>query len=270
MSVPKGIEQSVQASHIKSPGIRAGGFLVTSEVHSSPNDFQESSYLPSKWAQLVDPSKEKIPTPLNEHGVVDIDATVSAVMATIHSDYTWSRHSINPHHFQWRADAYSRESQGVLNVQPAQFRNISPLKGHLPRELENWLHKVTEEPPVPSLEVMYFYTEAWQVAKGLYACTSGSVIKQRQARRRAELLADKDTILPEFRCEDTYGEQYFKDACRRHSRAYEFYLKRLELIPEEFRLVTPEMSPQRISKKVGRMATRGSQLLVRSANRAAA
>lgn len=269
MSEPQGIEQIAQALYVEVPGNYAGDFLIGAKRAISDIGL-DSEYLPDRWAQLIDPSKEKIPTPLNEHGVVDIYATIAAVMETIHPDYVWSPESINPHHFQWRADAYSREPQGRLGIQPAQFRNIAPLKGRLPRELENWLHKVTEEPPVPSLEVMYFYTEAWQVAKGLYRCTSQSVFKQRQAKRRAELLAADDSVLPEDRVEDTFGDQYFKGAAQKHSRAHEFYLKRLESIPEEFRIVTPDMTPQRISKKVGRIATKGSHWLGRSANRPAA
>lgn len=271
-SVPQGIVQIIEASHRTVPGNPAGDFLIRALQAVPTEAGQESEYLPSRWAHLVNPAKEKIPTPLNEHGVVDIEATIMAVMDTIDPAYVWSRRSINPHHFQWRADRYSRDTLGPpgLPVQPAQFRNISPLKGHLPRELENWLHIVTEEPPVPSLEVMYYYTEAWQVAKGLYRCTSESVVKQRQAKRRAELLAVDGSVLSADRSDDLYGDQYFSEAQEKFSRAYDFYLQRLESIPEEFRLVTPDMSPRRISKTVGRMATRGSHLLTRTANRIAA
>ena len=258
--VPPGSSvETLNGSHLTTPVDDDRSFLLQ----------QESIWLPPREVWLINPYVDKIDTPLNQHGLVDQKKLVAELRATVDASYTWPSLSFNPHHFQWAAEKYGRDALPLTGVVPASARDIPPLKGRLPRVLENWLHIVSLEPPVPEEEVLYYSLEAWQVAKGLFECGSDNSIWQRRDKRRKRMLNEKPTIRQRYDGTDKDGDGFLGMVQEGNQRAYDLYLERLNKIPPEFRLVQPETSPKRVGDKVGRLVRAGSRQFAREARRAA-
>lgn len=133
---------------------------------------------------------ERLPTPLNEIGLVDKPRLIKLVRSTLNSAYMWPSELDDEHHYQWPRKIYPYDSglsiehrtpdSQTLNIpiNPYEFRNLALNKTYWPRTFHNWTHKVTEQPPVPSLDTMYNVTQAQvaidalhrsvQIAKMLY------------------------------------------------------------------------------------------------------
>jgi hypothetical protein len=240
-----------------------GSFLVADQTH-------ESLWLPPRSAWLVNPEEQKLDTPLDEFGRVDILKTVNLLKGSLDESYIWPRVSLNPHHFQWEDSLYGYTAvhAGDMRVVPAAFCDLPTRKGRLPRVLENWLHIVTIAPPVPEIEVMYYSVEAWEVARGLFYHSSEGKLLERRAKRREALLEERpETLSPAAGGVDREGQRYFRDQREADRRGRTQYLERLLEIPPEFRLVQPNTSPRRVADKVGRLVLKGSHLLSHAANR---
>lgn len=116
---------------------------------------------------------ERIETPYNEFGIVDRKTLFRRLLGSIASDYRWQGHYEGPHHLMW-----SRTDYRLPNVHPAQvetfsrFRGSPTLKVRLPRELHDWLHRVTEPPTPPSLDVMRQYVHEQGQVHRLYNTVS--------------------------------------------------------------------------------------------------
>lgn len=240
-----------------------GGFSNTEAV-------REELWLPPRRYWLIDPAKEKLETPLDANGVVDIQTLLIEAKRLVDPEYGWPRLSLNPHHFQWREDLYSNEPDPEYGVVPAVFRDLPPLKGYLPRVFENWLHLATTEPPVPKPEVMHYCVESWQVAHGLFKIAQESTWWERRAKKREELIEQKPDILPpSFDGLDKEAKEFFKITRDAHLRGREMYLARLAQVPPEFRLVQPNTSPRKVADRVGRLALKGAHKLSRKVLQAA-
>jgi len=130
-----------------------------------------SVHLPPREYWLSDPAIEGlIPTPLDSRGLVDALALFQEVAKTIDPAYEWGSAFDDPHHLQWPGDWYANEVRDSVNktANPQEFRNLAISQWVLPRVLHNWIHRVTEPPPVPSDEVMFYRTEAQRVTTSLF------------------------------------------------------------------------------------------------------
>jgi hypothetical protein len=227
-------------------------------------------WLPPRELWLIDPDKEKIPTPVDDRGIVDIPKTIEAVRQQVDPSYEFPAIFLGEHHFHWAGNKYSREPSTKWGIVPAQFRDLPPLKGDIGRVLENFLHLITEEPPVPSEEVMYHYSEAWRVAKNLFACARAGLKNEHLAKRQARRVELGLDVFPKDpNRENRVGKEYFGSIKSKIEQNRDKYLAELERVPPEFRLVSPNTSPKKVAERVGRLAMRGSHKLRRFVNEAA-
>lgn len=201
--------------------------------------------LPPREFWLINPEKEKIPTPLDDRGIVDQAKLIKVVKATIDPAYKWAG-PCDVHHFQWAKARYPvRQGRDVFS--PRKFRELPVNKGVEPRVFHNWTHVATEEPPVPSEEVMRGYTEAWEVAERLFAHIRNVVQKERRMRRlAAQCIADGLPIGVDF--DDAAAETLFD-----HFQEIDQHLEQLQAIPPEFQLVDPSQKPLELASALGRV-----------------
>ena len=121
-------------------------------------------------------------TPLDERGVVDSHQLIKLVESTVDPSYDWKSRLNNKHHLQWPNASYRRFLEdGNLDLMPRKFRSLTSGMIILPEIFHNWLHLVTEPPPVPSDEVMQYRIKAHDVAVVLFQQVRDS---KRMARRQ--------------------------------------------------------------------------------------
>lgn len=213
---------------------------------------------------LNNPTHEKLPTPVDDRGLVHIPQLISDVKATISPEYEWP-HALSRHHFYWPAAGYPYEN-GV----EGNFRNLTINKGLVLREFENWLHEVTEPPPKPDLEVMSCQIEAWTVAKDLFKMARRTVQYEKLARRRQELILENPNIVGEgFDGKDPVGEAYMAEQFDRNFFGLDFHLLRNEELPAEHRLAEISGPPEEIARRLGKLVAPNSSHLVRAIRAAA-
>jgi hypothetical protein len=209
--------------------------------------------LPPFDARLIDPSKERIDTPVDDRGLIDVDQLIQAVQETVDPEYLWP-HSLSIHHFYWPEASYPYDKSVDAVSNPAIFRDLPRNKGLVPRVFENWLHQVTLPPPTPNPEVMSYRVEAWRVAKSLYLNARDTVRWEKRARRRAEYVQQNPGVLKEeFDGEDIIGEEAIQDILDHYFRGAEHNVARLERIPPEFRLFDPSKPIQALATELGQL-----------------
>lgn len=185
------------------------------EQFESPSPRTPSKFLPPPDMWLYNPEKEgRLPTPLDERGLVDPDALITLVSSTVDPSYRWPSPFNDVHHLQWPHANYHQHED--INFNPQVFRNLSVSKLYVPRIFHNWTHKITEPPPVPHPEVMRYRIEAQRVALALF-----QAIRASKRTLRLKMLDDNELetrLITQF---ETFN-QAVEDGLR---------------IPEEFRLV---------------------------------
>lgn len=223
--------------------------------------------LPPNDARLIDPSyypHERIITPVDDRGLIDIPQLIQDVKATIDPSYVWPP-DLSVHHFYWPAVWYPVDKSALASTNPSVFRNLPIHKGLVLRTFENWLHKVTIPPEMPKPEVMQYRVEAWTVASDLFKMARKTIQWEKRARRRRELLLANPSILPDdFEGVDIIGEEIMHEVLERNFRGFEYQLLRQERIPEAFRIMDISGSPERIAQNLGRVVARPSLHLVHS------
>lgn len=224
----------------------------------------ENESLPPPDARLFDPrvfGDDRLPTPTDDRGLVDIPQLIADVKETIDPSYQWTG-DLDVHHFYWYASLYPYR-KGESNQNPAYFRNIAVHKGLVPRSFHNWLHIVTEPPAVPEPEVMEYRVEAWTVAKDLFKMARQTVQWEKRARRRRELVARNPGIIHEgFNGVDIIGEEVMHEVLDKNFRGFERQLERQERIPEQFRILDITGTPQKVATNLGKLVARPSLNLI--------
>lgn len=133
-------------------------------------------HLPPREVHLFNPEKNgRMPTPLDERGLVDIDALVQLAKEAVDPEYDWASMESDIHHLQWVSRRYDVVT-AFLGVDGNTFRNLVNRKAYVPRVFHNWVHYITEPPPVPVEEVMQYSIDAQRVALSL-ARTAGLATK---------------------------------------------------------------------------------------------
>lgn len=174
-----------------------------------------SSHLPPPDLWLHNPYTDgKISTPLDERGLVDLTELIKQTKKTVDPSYDWASDFSDVHHLQWPNADYASEPDNPAN--PHEFRNLAISKLKVPRNFHNWIHKITEPPPVPSEEVMYYRIEAQRV-----------VIALARVVNVCEMLTQKEEI----------SESKLKERLVESFDEFNQMLETARLVPEEFQLV---------------------------------
>lgn len=143
-------------------------------VESKPTTENPFYLPPSDVWQFTPGHDEPLPTPVDERGLVDADALIALVKATVDSDFTWEpSEKPDAHHLYWERNLYPSAPKAAIN--PDEFCNLSINQIVIPRMFHNWLHLVTSEPPVPTKEVMGYRIEAHDTVLKLFRNAKQSV-----------------------------------------------------------------------------------------------
>lgn len=112
----------------------------------------------------------RVETPYTEHGIVDRQTLFRRLLGSVASDYHWGGSFVGPHHLMWPQRAYCRPGVSRAKAKTtAHFRGNPSLKVILPRELHDYLHRVTEPPKAPESDVMEQYTLEQSQVSRLYS-----------------------------------------------------------------------------------------------------
>ncbi|HET6747195.1 MAG TPA: hypothetical protein VFH06_03760 [Candidatus Saccharimonadales bacterium] len=194
------------------------------------------------WDEARDEKRE---TPLDAFGRVDLDGFVELVKSTVAAEYRWESPFNDVHHLQWPATAYMHYEDPVA----VEFRETAWRKAFLPRLFHNWGHKITHEPPLPSLEVMRHTVEAHKTVRDLAAT----------ARLAARLT--RTPGIPEVKLWSRLEEEL---------DAYTVYIENAREVPLEFQLLKlEEVEAQSIdemltaNRRLGKLAVQHIPIVAR-------
>lgn len=202
---------------------------------------QLSPWLPPPDAWLHDPGKHgRIETPVDERGLVDLNALVAIVKETVDPEFSWHSSFNDIHHLQWFASQYPVGENTDSSVNMNEFRELVNRKAFIPRVFHNWIHHVTLPPAIPSVEVMKYSIEAQRVAMSLFRTASLAARLTRMVQ------------IPEKKLVQRLDEEFLN---------YALYVDNAREIPREFSLVSIEEVEARsvdemllVNKRLGRLA----------------
>jgi hypothetical protein len=202
---------------------------------------------------------ERLSTPTDERGLVDIPATINLVKGVAPRNYQWAP-NLSVHHFYWPGADYEE-----MGDTARAFRELPIHKGLVLREWENLLHMVTAPSPMPDEDVMAYRVEAWRVAHDLFASVSQAVAWEKRTRRREALIRRHPEILPAaFNGEDRIGQEVLGDILDKHFQGAQQHLERAAQIPPEHRLFDLEAGHIQLAQQLGELVVPSSVLLVRA------
>lgn len=220
----------------------------------------ETLWLPPPDAQLLNPKIDKIDTPVDDRGLIDIEQLITDVKRTIDPSYQWPIVTKSIHHIYWPMAQYPYDEDVIGN--PGIFRNLPIHKALLPRVFENWLHTITLPPPKPEPEVREYRIESWNVTKDLFKMARHTVEHQKRARRR-RIDVRSGHVEPKFD-DDRIGEEWIQDQFEKNFRRWEYQVDRLYKLPPEFRMINLDDSPQQVAKNLGKIVMPKSLKLVKA------
>jgi len=162
----------------------------------------------------------------------------------------------NIHHLQWPKAWYPNETDNLWDpTNPAAFYNLPVNKVWLPMNMHDLLHKFMLPPPLPTREVMYYRTEAWQVARSLFHKARPLVFLPRQLQAEQEMLKiDNEAI------ERPLKDESIIKAIDTYMALREQLQARLERIPTEFQIVRPDQhDPAEVARVAGKVVVPKAQ-----------
>lgn len=211
--------------------------MDTGDTHAFP---QGRDRLPPEEVRLYNPRQSGlIETPLDERGLVDVNALVRVAKETVASTFSWTSRENDIHHLQWSGRYYDVAS-AFVETDTKVFRNLVNRKVFVPRLFHNWIHAITAPPPVPSAEVMQYSIDAQRVAMSL-ARTAGLAMKLTRTRGISEL-----------KLRNRLDEEFIN---------YNLFVENAREVPHEFSLLIIEEIEARsveemlqMNKRLGRLA----------------
>lgn len=166
--------------------------------------------LPPLDARLWNKDKdEKLPTPLDSNGIVDLDALVALGKEAVVKGFDWTSPFNDIHHLQWPGVRYASETEMT-------FRELTRRKAYIPRVFHNWLHHITLPAPLPTEEVMQHAIRAERTARAIASTAQLAVRLTRM------------TGIPEHKLLSRL-EQEFDN--------YTLYVENAREVPSEFQLL---------------------------------
>lgn len=112
-------------------------------------------------------SDEMIEVPTNEFGIPQPRQFLINVMGSLATQHYWQGdHDV--HHLAWPGSKHREITHESDELLGARYRGCATLKLKLPRQLHNYIHKVTLEPVPPSSEVMMQWVFEQEQVNRLY------------------------------------------------------------------------------------------------------
>lgn len=223
------------------------------------------SCLPPKDVRLLT-DDDKIITPIDERGLVDIPLLIREVKQSVHSSYEWPVDETNVHHFYWPAVQYPHVEFENIGVNTAQFRNQAINKGRLPLLFHNWLHRVTVPPPVPEIKVIEYSTEAWNVTRSLFYSVKNARHWQRKSERIKSINLHYESVhtcrAREFNDIDIDAIEHIMD---KHFIGIEECREKLGKVHPEFQLISPNDTFEDMVRYLGKIMAPSALTLTRFA-----
>jgi len=215
-------------------------------------EVDQSRCLPPQEYWLVD-GRDKLPTPVDDRGLVDTDLLIAQLLETIDPEYVWQGKS-NIHHFYWPDAEYPHEHGKKQFENLALFRNMPINKGLVPVLFHNWLHRITEPPPMPSAEVIAYRSEAWMTAESLFKSCRKYKQWERRAHRRRKYIEENPQVLQGHQDQDdAVAQEIIAEVLERHFNGMSHHRTRMRCIPPEFRIVDPDMPIEKLATNLGKL-----------------
>jgi len=222
---------------------------------------------PSRRIPQADPSidfndpAQKIPTPCDHRGLIVVEALVSAVKGTVAPSYRWSgRRTV--HHLYYYEDLYPSRPFSADN--PRAFRDLPPHIVSVPKDFEEWCEKVMLPADVPDPEVRTTCLRAWSIARGLYRMASYSIRTERQANRRVDQLGNESGLIWRNPGDtDEAAVERMADRFVKQMSGFELHMEWNAGIPEDYRYIDVNASPEEAARQLGRCVVRRSRDLWR-------
>lgn len=168
---------------------------------------------PLEMQRFIPGRSERIPTPVNEVGLIDEKKLVVAVQSTVDPEFHWSPSDTpDSHHLYWEHRRYPNLPDESVN--PRIFCNLPTSQIRVPRIFHNWLHIVTEMPPIPGEEAMAYQIAVCSIIKSLVAAAR----ETKKTERRPYVSEKKANRIIEY-----------------HFEQFQEYYEKAREIPEEFR-----------------------------------
>lgn len=136
-----------------------------------------------------------IDTPVDQNGIPDRVELVRQALGTLASSHIWTG-QYDVHHTAWPG-AYYRNLPGDNTNIGSNYRGSATLKVRLPRQLHNYVHKITHEPAVPSLDVMRQYSIEQDQVERLYSIVKYGSFSDSDARN-ALTEEEKDDLRKQY------------------------------------------------------------------------
>jgi hypothetical protein len=195
-------------------------------------------------------AENKIETPVDEWGLVDVDELVRRVKATMLPGYTWGGGS-DRHHIGWPHAGYTAADASEADNIANSFRDLPMNKIWIPRIFHNWIHVVTSPPPMPSREVMSAYIDEWLVVRGFFNSVRDTMTTMRYYERiRLERAKEGNAFTTE-------QERLLKEDLLRRFGGITLHAKLLEDMPLERWPISHDMLVLTAAGQVGDIVMRG-------------
>ena len=157
---------------------------VLAKPYESP-EFERIERLSPPPGVFIQSPHDKMVTPLDDRGLVDVGALLAEVSGYVDPDYVW-RGRLDEHHLFWFENLYNLANLSNQNPDLSRkFRGMPLHKIKLPRELHDFIHNVTLPVEPPEQEVMEYRLESWEIATRLF--NSVSVLKKHKGITEADL-----------------------------------------------------------------------------------
>lgn len=210
--------------------------------------------LPPECMRLTHP-REDIETPVDHLGRVDEKRLITAVKATIHPDYIWDISAVNDHHLYWPKDSYVNKHGRKRRRLPdseirKDFYQLHKNQIRLPVVFHNWVHRVTEPPPVPDKEVIELTIKSWEITDRFFQSLQMYTRWQRELRRQEMI---EQGVIERPLNEGPIDHKVIQEILKKSDEQLMDCYEELWKLPHEFCPVDPNNSMQHIAKKVGRL-----------------
>lgn len=141
--------------------------------------------------------EEMVSTPINLDQTVSHIELVETMRQFVDPDYRWQAPFFDEHHLHWQASLYD-PSQHEGDIIPSRFRDLATQKIWVPRQFHNFIHVMTEQPPVPDRDVMRAHIDKVRRLQYMYRLATEAIsLGERHDRSvyypNQELVVDSQT-----------------------------------------------------------------------------